>query len=41
LPPEVGKEVQEGSTILNFGLRFVGSEIIVDPLKLGSCSRAV
>ena len=41
LRPEVGEEAEEESTILNLSLRFVGSEVIVDPLKLGLCSRAV
>jgi hypothetical protein len=39
LRPEVGEEPQERSTILKLGLRFVGSEVIVDPLKPDFCPR--
>jgi hypothetical protein len=41
LRPEVGEEPQEGSTILKLGLGFISSEVIVDPLESGLCSRTV
>lgn len=41
LRPEVGQEPQERSTILKLGLGFISSEVSVNPLESGLCSRAV